>query len=747
MVSAVEVLKVLHEIADRRNKLERHERTKFGNITKVTAVHTYWSQRFIDSSYHYWKVTDKAGHEVEEDEANRVLRAVFDYSGSTEKTAAYWLGSPSSSIILEINEGGADEPATEQPAKELLEQYAEALRDEKTAAVALTRREFALNTDLHIPYRWECTPGATGKDPNLLDVLHRSFCRNDPRERWLVAGDIGAGKSLLAFLLFERLSAVQDKGRAPIAVHIDLAGWPRNKAQLLDSLETAFDVYFRGLGKPARSEEWLRTLSAWIKNGKAILILDSLDELCEKLRPPECEDVLNSRIVSEAKLVTCRRRFLERQTSGTSLLRRKVVLLLDVEPDLQGWTSAYVKAFCEKKAMNHRAPSIVEAFRWNPELLHFASRPLSLNMLLDVLVAQPSLASAIRSLPTLLLEFVWNWLERESQRNCFDVGKAFELLTSIAWRMHEHGESAISTGDISLLGESMGVSETECDAVTYRAFLRPTGLSIEGRTFRFAHPQFRYFFAARATLRFLEQSVDNAAKALETFLPAEIVDEFVVPLLRERPPADRRDAVNALMAVWCSRMEGSMKNVMSREHASYLLGRLGTRDAVDFLISKVESEEDPWVYRGTVIGLAFAGRPEFLNRYVEKLTEEGERGEYSMRGVNIGYHLTYYGDQPSYDAGGHWRPDQDAGNAGCERTVAHIIRHLMSPDYLPIRRLDVATLLDLASQPRRSEGVRRVLRRETARADRILGALEDAGKDLPATETLTRYLHDLKDEA
>jgi hypothetical protein len=128
------------------------------------------------------------------------------------------------------------------------------------------------------------------------------------------------------------------------------------------------------------------------------------------------------------------------------------------------------------------------------------------------------------------------------------------------------------------------------------------------------------------------------------------------------------------------------------EQLCYYLGNIESGSAQTFLMERMEREPDDWVKRGIVVGLAFGGQDKPQKRYIAELRAERLSGAATpMNNVNIGFHLSFFGDQP-YDPE---YPDRDMGFEECGKTVDRLVYQLGTNTNRPNWQIDLYTLLDL----------------------------------------------------
>ncbi len=219
---------------------------------------------------------------------------------------------------------------------------------------------------------------------------------------------------------------------------------------------------------------------------------------------------------------------------------------------------------------------------------------------------------------------------------------------------------------------------------------------------RFEEPSWGWFFLARHLVHTLTYSPQEALRAFSKFLSADVM-ELCEEILRDALVHHHEPILDALrFALWedtATDLSPSRRTI-AREQIGYLLGAIGDGGVRAELAALMDSdagtwEPDPLVRRGIAFGLANGGAAEFADRYVQVLRDERARGEAHERSVNIGFFLSFRGDQP-YD---HERPGEIGVRPEPVRTVADLVRGLEEDRHCGSWRIKLFTLVDLAQHP------------------------------------------------
>jgi hypothetical protein len=157
---------------------------------------------------------------------------------------------------------------------------------------------------------------------------------------------------------------------------------------------------------------------------------------------------------------------------------------------------------------------------------------------------------------------------------------------------------------------------------------------------------------------------------------------------------------------------------IARQQLAYYLGNLKLTRAHDYLQAALDTESDAWIARGIAVGLAFGGDPAALEQYLQRLTSELASPGRPHNEVNVGFHLTFFGDQPVDPD----QPELDQGGESCTQTVNGLVYQLGTETDRGSWRLNLYTLAYLgeyARDPLRSS-CRARLRTLTPSVNRIV---------------------------
>ena len=131
------------------------------------------------------------------------------------------------------------------------------------------------------------------------------------------------------------------------------------------------------------------------------------------------------------------------------------------------------------------------------------------------------------------------------------------------------------------------------------------------------------------------------------------------------------------------------------EQLTYNLGMIKAPEVMNYLKDYLQREKDLWIIRGITIGLSFNGDDNELNEYVDRLYQErGKGGLCPENDVNIGFSLSFFGDQPFDD----YHPDIDQNLPACKHTVERLVYQLSTIIDKPSWRPNLYTLLDLQNR-------------------------------------------------
>jgi hypothetical protein len=217
--------------------------------------------------------------------------------------------------------------------------------------------------------------------------------------------------------------------------------------------------------------------------------------------------------------------------------------------------------------------------------------------------------------------------------------------------------------------------------------------------FSFESASWGWYFVAAHIADVLERKPEETLQAFSKYLTKDITN-FLIWNLRDfvgQAPRQARLAMQAALTAPPEEMTLDRHRVrIAREQIAYFLGSTRDPAVIDVLAPMLETEEDDWVRRGIAFGLADGDQPDYADWYVARLQAELEAGgEMPQRDTNIGFHLTFRGDQPVVVD----RIDAISPDPSCVQTVAELVRGLSEDRHPGSWRIKLWTLIDLGRHP------------------------------------------------
>ncbi len=537
-----------------------------------------------------------------------------------------------------------------------------------------------------------------------IDLIDDCVGRILKGQQILILGEAGQGKTTVLIHVFTRLvnrflnSALFV---TPLPLYIPLRELPllaEDRIKLLwSSVQDTFPLPFEDFAVLAQQN-------------LIVALFDGFDEISGECTQHAVNERASSKLFTFPSLLSCRKNFYELYLSQ-SVLQEQYAQIIELQPlQLTRDTHHYIRTFCLKKQAQKNqklllsSEQITETIGASQQLQDLAQRPLLLTMMLDIFTNPQEIMQGVWDVTTLYQKYTDQWLKSEAAKpdSLLRWDQKARLMQEIAWftyttgaptsspyKYHEH--VVFSYQDIAFITEQAAsryqpLSPLQLlDDLCLRTFL----VISRGESYTFIHKSFHEYYVAKyifECLRRKDQRVDLAARALQAFLPFEIVT-FLKEMLAARTVShrDRGNIVEMLIAAYqqSSASDGDSTNI--RQHASYYLAFLGTQRAVSFLEQTYELEVNKWVQRGMMVGLAlFCERADILERYITMIKTDAEAAS-----INVGYHLVYYGDQP-LEVGYY-----DQGGERCEGALASIFRRLKRERYKTEWVLDLVTLSSL----------------------------------------------------
>jgi hypothetical protein len=451
------------------------------------------------------------------------------------------------------------------------------------------------------------------------------------------------------------------------------------------------------------------------------IILDSLDEVLAGRSLPDVRSILERYMFAESTVVLCRSHFYEQYLQYLPFVTDRETLMLS------GWDSDdvldYIKAFYGRVRPDSHAGASDAFVAWikaTPSLSSILRVPIRLNMALDMYSPEGDVFPQHKTLLQLYEAYISWSINLERSRSNIRLEDIYKLLEDIAWETY--GERDATTGKTSgtterslrtfLAARSPTASNDEIEAsLSYMMNLGLLAMSNEELPSRdhaidFVHKSFQECLVATRVAGAITTSAQDSATMCASYLTPE-VSEFLKEAIERLnvQPREISKAVTILMdgiaragttdiLLNTEPAQRGRKRLML-EQLCYYLGNLESRTAQSFLLNLIESETDEWIRRGIAIGLAFGGQYKPLEKYLKELRDERNRGGKTPKSdANIGFHLSFFGDQP-FDPE---YPDRDMGFDECGKTVERLVYQLGTHTNRPNWRIDLYTLLDLRNR-------------------------------------------------
>lgn len=588
-----------------------------------------------------------------------------------------------------------------------------------TGSSCLRQSDLFESKSLLIPFEWE----AEDSKKRSFRLVNHIFEGMQENQSYLVLADPGMGKTTLTNSFFynvleSRISCSHNI--LPLYVNLRDEVLQENIGSEQWIKDKLLELY---------GQDILRFVNANFNN--IILILDSLDEYLAGCNKRDIDSLFHSFLfkMNLPILIACREQFFEKYLKFHPVMQR--FYLLHLYPwNIQNqnkYAAVYLSHFgnkkCGKPITQNDVNSILQEISDSLFLKELSSTPLYLNMLLE-LYGDAKIKNGqihpITNLVDLYIQFVEYWLNYEREKSSIGYEEIWdklapsqinELLSRVSWNYYDdalYNRSDYSRFSRQTLEEFLnllsqedkwkyllnGISITKLtDFILARTFL------LDGKRVSFIHKSFQEFFVSKYMFD-LQISKDDTSEFLieaHAKLVTPEVSEFLKgQLLRvERNIILKRRIFGNLQNVLLS----GKGNRIVREQIAYHIGLLNIPEGVDFLRDYLKTEEDYWTVRGITIGLSFSGDESELHQYVERMhIERSLGGDTPENDVNLGWSLTFFGDQPYDDL----YPDKDQHLPSCKNTVTRLVYQLSTEIDRPSWRTNLYTLVDLYSHRKES---------------------------------------------
>lgn len=591
--------------------------------------------------------------------------------------------------------------------------------------------------------------GAFGEAESIIDVLSEGLRTN---QKLLLLGDPGSGKSLIASIVFARLSDAFAAAprKAPCPVFLQLNAMRPDKPPMDMTVSRAEEQagWLKEQLAPDVVLPDARRLARLVDNDRVILICDGLDEAPVMRSPQRLSSIIPENLIGLFRmptLLTSRTAFFSIYMDASEVMAdfESVGRLLPLRFEEHG--THFIRWYAAARGRPDLAGDLVKIIDGNASLKEAVARPLVLRMTAEVLldlVLDDHAADSLLTVghggetSTIYSRYVDKWLQREQSKEPSRLKwwQKRELIQCVAWETFAkslasgRGWGHFELKDLLIEGAELreitrrwslsnilvdGSIDDMCREVATRSFLI---VSTDRRRYRFVHKSLFEFCVARHVVDSLdERRVElrpERADLLLHPLPDEVIDflrELLVAVAAdpERRPATEATFLAILGSVGDTDDPGQL---MAAQQALNLLPIVAGADTMRRLRSGDLCGDHPFLRRAVAVADALHyDRHELLNAFVKHMEKDREAESFHM-----GYNRIYYGDQAFGD--GQWVDD---GHPECGRFFRATIRHLKTQAYRRIRVMDFYSLRAMLRNPDRC---RYLICRED-QALRELGAL------------------------
>lgn len=447
-----------------------------------------------------------------------------------------------------------------------------------------------------------------------------------------------------------------------------------------------------------------------IRNSEeVVLIIEAVDEYLATYDLENIFNVFQNEMFQMGKLLlSCRTPFYARYMNCIPKIRqlKKIELLTWNDKKVENYIDLY---FAFLKVKDKRKKNIIKRkIRYSENLHTLACTPLHLNMLLDLLYKKGYIVDKVDSILSLYSEYTYYWLTNEKEKSRIHElsdEEKIKILEIISWSFYEYSEpnkdiyftrekldnilSGILSGDV-------GNKTKEILRNTFFVETRDNENSGNIYTIRFIHKSFQEYFIASYIFRIMQENATELASIMRTYCSSKYLSEFLRQYIQS---ASKKEIISGKIARNC--IEAYKANLnndelsvnrIAREELAYNMGILHNELSDRFLKEQLKMEKDVFVRRAIMFGLAFGGDSQYRNMYVDLLRRERMEGiSTEENDSNIGYSLTFFGDQP-VDI---HHPDQDLGQEGCDNIIKRNLYLFNTESDFAGWRLNLYTIIDL----------------------------------------------------
>jgi hypothetical protein len=615
----------------------------------------------------------------------------------------------------------------------------DSLLDRKvTGSNYLRVRDLVNHSDLRLPVHATFRTGMSRGAPIADAVDYLIACLLDEDHPGVIAiAPPGRGKSLTLCLVEIAL------------IDSYLSGESDYAPTLIDLRSYRHEWTAANFGTDQWVEARIATRGRHVASTASEFVLDSLDELLASGSLNQVRDtVARPLFTRHSKVLACRSQFYDQFLRDSDATSTREVIELDAwnEPEIQ----AYIEAF-------HRRVFRVESTSFGGALSARVSHddrirallanPLRLNMALDLITPEADFLPEQLNNLSLYKQFLTKTLQIEAQRagSILEADEKLAVLKLVAWDTYDEGSPGVlHPPDFSQerIEELVASRYPERDLeelqritrdITQRTVLVAAEASSPGAppgSYSFEHKSFQEYLVAQNVRAAMEASPEATASVFRRHLSPEVSD-FVkdeIALLvtrRTKVSAVVTNCQQALLSYDRELQSSSDTSGRARsavQQLCYYLASIPHPAVHRAMKARLSSESDPWIRRAIAIGLNFGGISTAVDHYVDSLTlERSLGGECPANELNVGYHLSFFGDQPFDPV----EPFVDQGQAQVDKTVSTLIRQLTTETDRGSWRVDLYTVIDICRhRPQSRQSAEAALRESVIDARRALEVME-----------------------
>ncbi len=285
----------------------------------------------------------------------------------------------------------------------------------------------------------------TAIDPDA--VIHKY-------RRCVIVGDPGAGKTTLLKYLVLMLADGKYPDLADLPIHVELNAFASSEERdVLDYAAHRWEERYAFPQTEARS--YMNTM---LRDGKAILLLDALDETVMGEQPAQADASyqkvweaimrLATRYPSACIVVTARKAGYQqhRPLDGFTVVEVMDFQRKDIRQFVDNWFRSM-----QEGARVASATDLIARLNRNPRIQALAANPLLLSLIVLVYEAQLDLpdrrAELYRECVDVLLA-KWDAKRNIRRRRSFNPDQKRQLLAEVAWRFHQQGRRYFPEQDL-----------------------------------------------------------------------------------------------------------------------------------------------------------------------------------------------------------------------------------------------------------------------------------------------------------